>query len=66
MKEFFFFFLWSSSRWNKQKKKRKRKKNGLQELEWATAHFPVLGHDTGDCIVTQGLGGSAGARSGAA
>ena len=26
------------------------KKKGLQELEWAIAHFPVLGHDTGDSI----------------
>ena len=33
------------------------------ELEWAIGHFPVLGHDTGDCIVTQGLGGRAGVRS---
>ena len=29
---------------------------------WATAHLSVLGHDTGNCIVTQGLGGRAGAR----
>ena len=39
------------------------KKKRLQELEWATAHFPVLGHDTRDCIVTHGQGGRAGAHS---
>ena len=29
-----------------------------QELEWATAYFSSLSHDTMDCIVTQGTGAS--------
>ena len=32
----------------------------MQEAGWATAHMPVLGHDIGNSIVTQGLGGRAG------
>ena len=28
-----------------------------RELEWATAHFSSLSHDTIDCIVTQGSRG---------
>ena len=40
-------------------KKNKTKQN-VQEAGWATAHLPVLGHDIGNCIVTQGLGGRVG------
>ena len=30
------------------------KKNCAGGAGWATAHFFVLGHDTANCIVTQG------------
>ena len=37
-----------------------RKKKFMQETSWATAHFQfALGHDTGNCIMTQGWGGMA-------
>ena len=29
-------------------------KKRLQESGWATAHFFALGHDTANCIMTQG------------
>ena len=45
-------FLWSSSISNEGKKKSAQKAVG-----WATAHLPVLSHDTMECIVTQGLVG---------
>ena len=35
-----------------------------QKAGWATAHLPVLGHDTGNCIVTQGWGGRPGRATG--
>ena len=44
----------------------KNKKQNVQEAEWASAHLPVLGHDTGNCIVTQGWGGRPGHAIGGA
>ena len=36
---------------------KKKKKYALKAVGWATAHLPVLSHDTMECIVTQGLVG---------
>ena len=36
----------------------------MQEAGWATTHLHVLGHDTGNCIVTQGWGGRPGRATG--
>ena len=47
------------------KKKMSEKKKKKQEAGWATAHLPVLGHDTGNCIVTQGWEGWPGRSQGA-
>ena len=47
-----------------EKKLCEKKKQNVQEAGWATAHLPVLGHDTGNCIVTQGWGGRPGSATG--
>ena len=39
-----------------KKKMMLKKKQNVQEAGWATAHLPMLGHDTGNCIMTQSWG----------
>ena len=39
------------------KKKSCEQKKNVREAGWGTAHLPVLGNDTGNCIMTQGWGG---------
>ena len=41
----------------KKKYVKKKKQQKVQEARWATTHLPMMGHDTGNCIVTQGWGG---------
>ena len=66
MKNNNFFFDLIVSRTN-EKKRVKKIKICAGEVGWATAHFFVLGHDTTNCIVTQGSWARAkGARYGRA
>ena len=47
----------------KKEVKKKKEKQNVQEAGWATAHLPMLGHDTRNCVVAQGLEGGSTAHS---